>query len=268
MAESSRKWTGGCLCGAVRYEIGGDGTQLCFCHCTSCRRATGAPMVPWGTFARATFVVTRGVLTEYRSSPEVFRGFCATCGTSLTYRHAKRDAEIDVTLGTLDSPEVFPPEAHIWVEDKVAWIVPGDGLPAFAKVRAERSEGCMASRAAVRPGYSTVSVRLVAADAAALIAFIRRVFDATDDGSVDGPAELRIGNSTILVTEAGVRAGQSAFLYLYVADVDGAYARAVEAGARSLETPRETPYGDRRAMVEDVWGNVYQIASYEPSVGG
>ena len=51
-----------------------------------------------------------------------------------------------------------------------------------------------------------------------------------------------------------------AFLYVYVGAVDETYVRAVEAGAESIETPRDTPYGDRRAMVRDPFGNLYQIA--------
>ena len=66
-------YLGGCLCGGVRYQVSGAVRNPCFCHCASCRRAAGAPMVPWGTFARASFRLTRGALAEYRSSPGVTR---------------------------------------------------------------------------------------------------------------------------------------------------------------------------------------------------
>jgi hypothetical protein len=120
---------GGCLCGAVRYEVRGAGHNLCYCHCNSCRRAAGAPLVPWGTFPAASFRVTRGTLAEYRSSPPVVRGFCATCGTSLTYRTRTRSAEIDVTLATLDQAARFVPRMHVWVSDKLPWVSLSDGLP-------------------------------------------------------------------------------------------------------------------------------------------
>jgi hypothetical protein len=124
-------YTGGCLCGAVRYQLTGAGTNLCYCHCTSCRRSAGAPAVPWGSFARTAFSVTRGSILEYRSSPQVARGFCAHCGTALTYRHERRATEIDVTLASLDDPAAFAPQMHVWVGEKLPWVSIGDGLPQF-----------------------------------------------------------------------------------------------------------------------------------------
>lgn len=123
---------GGCLCGAVRYEISGAAVHLSICHCESCRRAIGAPAVPWATFALAGFRVTRGEIAEYRSSPAVTRGFCARCGCSLTYRHEGRADQIDVTLVTLDAPARFVPLTHVWVGDRLPWESIDDGLPQFA----------------------------------------------------------------------------------------------------------------------------------------
>lgn len=71
---------------------------------------------------------------------------------------------------------------------------------------------------------------------------------------------MRVGDSLVLVTEAGERELFPAFLYVYVPDADYAYTRAIAAGATSLEQPLDTPYGDRRAMVRDPFGNVFQIA--------
>jgi hypothetical protein len=88
-------------------------------------------MVPWGTFARENFRLTRGSLAEYRSSPAVTRGFCVTCGTSLTYRHDARARDIDVTLATLDDPTLLAPQVHIWVGDKLPWVSINDGRPQF-----------------------------------------------------------------------------------------------------------------------------------------
>jgi hypothetical protein len=93
-------------------------------------------MVPWGTFAAERFRIVRGRLAEYRSSPPVRRGFCGHCGTTLTYCHEQRIDEIDVTLASLDDPGALTPEAHIWVEDKLPWVVIADGCPQFARTRA------------------------------------------------------------------------------------------------------------------------------------
>jgi hypothetical protein len=131
-AVAEENYAGGCLCGAVRFELSGPVHGLCWCHCTSCRRGAGAPAVPWGTVPCERFRVTRGELTEYRSSPPVLRGFCAACGTSLTYRRDSRPAEIDVTLATLDEPARFAPQMHVWVSDKLPWVTISDGLPQFS----------------------------------------------------------------------------------------------------------------------------------------
>jgi hypothetical protein len=128
---SATGYLGGCLCGGVRYQVSGPVSNLCFCHCASCRRASGAPMVPWGTFVRENFRLTRGSLTEYRSSPAVTRGFCPACGTSLTYRNDARARDIDVTLATLDDPTLLAPQVHVWVGDKLPWVSINDGRPQF-----------------------------------------------------------------------------------------------------------------------------------------
>jgi hypothetical protein len=89
------------------------------------------------TFQAANFRLTKGSLSEYQSSLHATRGFCAQCGTSLTYRHRERAAETDVTLATLDDPERLAPKAHIWVQDRLSWEVPGDSLPRFATFRTD-----------------------------------------------------------------------------------------------------------------------------------
>src|SRR5262249_12627019 len=93
-----------------------------------------------------------------------------------------------------------------------------------------------------------------------LIDFLGLVFGATGEYRKDRPSEIRIGDSILMITDAGVRPPMPAFLYVYVDDADTTYRRALQAGARSLEEPVDTPYGDRRAMVEDRWGNTWQIA--------
>jgi uncharacterized glyoxalase superfamily protein PhnB len=95
---------------------------------------------------------------------------------------------------------------------------------------------------------------------AAQVEFLRAAFDATGDIHPGRPAEMRIGDSLIMVTPATERDLFPAFLYVYVDDADHTYQRALAAGATTLEAPLDTPYGDRRAMVRDPFGNVYQIA--------
>lgn len=128
----SPSYSGGCLCGALRYEAAGPARNPCFCHCASCRRAAGSASLPWATFERARFRLTHGALREYRSSATVLRGFCAHCGTCLTYRNENRPGEIDVTLGSLDEPAALSPQMHVWVAEKLPWVLIADGLPQYA----------------------------------------------------------------------------------------------------------------------------------------
>jgi hypothetical protein len=124
---------GGCLCGAVRYEVRGEGKHECFCHCASCRRAVGASPVAWVTFDASSFRVTQGELALFRSSNPVERGFCGACGSSLTYAHAQRPGDIDITTASLDEPAAFKPKRHIWLSDRVDSAPLGDGLPQFSE---------------------------------------------------------------------------------------------------------------------------------------
>jgi PhnB protein len=110
-------------------------------------------------------------------------------------------------------------------------------------------------------GWHTVTPRIVTEDAKGLVTFVKNVFGAAGEYRDNVPSEITIGDSIVMITAAGVRAPMSAFLYVYVADADAAYRRALDAGAHSVEAPVDTPYGDHRCMVEDRWGNTWQIAN-------
>ena len=111
-------------------------------------------------------------------------------------------------------------------------------------------------------GWHTLTPRIVVHDAKKLVEFLRQVFGTTGDYRPDLPSVIKIGDSIVMVSDAGIRNPMPAFLYVYVEDTDGTYRRALQAGARSLEKPLDVPYGDRRAMVQDEWGNTWQIATY------
>jgi hypothetical protein len=130
MTESA---TGGCLCGAVRYRVLGAPRSTSLCHCESCRRATGGPSLAWAIFDEDSVAIEQGEIAIYASTPGVERGFCARCGTSLTYRRANRPGLFDVTTASLDDPNAFPPSKEIWTEERLAWIAPHPALPQFAQ---------------------------------------------------------------------------------------------------------------------------------------
>jgi PhnB protein len=115
-------------------------------------------------------------------------------------------------------------------------------------------------------GWHSVTPRLVVPDAAKLVEFLRHAFDATGDFRTDTPSQIRIGDSLVMVSSAGPRDAMPAFLYLYVDDIDATYERALLAGAVSLEMPQDLPYGDRRGMVKDPCGNIWQIATRKEDV--
>ena len=112
-------------------------------------------------------------------------------------------------------------------------------------------------------GWHTVTPRIVAHRAQQLVEFVTRVFGATGGYQRDRPSVITIGDSVVMISDAGIHAPTPAFLYVYVDDADETYRRAVEAGATPLEEPEDMPYGDRRGMVEDEWGNTWQIATYK-----
>ncbi|MGO9992160.1 MAG: GFA family protein [Steroidobacteraceae bacterium] len=126
---------GGCLCGAVRYRTALPTSPPTLCHCVSCRRAAGSHVVGLYTVANETMTFTRGRASDYRSSPDVVRGFCGRCGTALTYWHAGWPDEISVTIASLDDPGLVHPIDHTWMAHAVEWDKPADGLPQFSADR-------------------------------------------------------------------------------------------------------------------------------------
>jgi PhnB protein len=109
-------------------------------------------------------------------------------------------------------------------------------------------------------GYRSVTPRLVVDDVEAQVHFLREVFAATGAVEPGRPANIHIGDSVVMVSSTAEREPFPAFLYMYVDDADETFQRAVDAGAEVLEEPLDTPYGDRRAMVRDPFGNILQIA--------
>jgi hypothetical protein len=123
---------GGCLCGNLRYELSAEPIDAGFCHCTRCRRSSGAPVLAWLSAPFPAFRYTRGTPAIYESSPGFQREFCAGCGTQLAFRATVAPATIDLTLGSLDEIERIRPQYHIWCRSRVHWLAFDDGLPQYA----------------------------------------------------------------------------------------------------------------------------------------
>lgn len=121
--------SGGCQCGAVRYHFEGPPGRASICHCRMCQKAFGSFGAPLVSVPVANFTWTRGSPAIFRSSDPVSRGFCRDCGTPL-FMQDDGDSNIELAIGTLDSPDIVTLESQVGVESKVAWFDRMPRLPA------------------------------------------------------------------------------------------------------------------------------------------
>lgn len=129
--------TGGCYCGAIRYQTPGPVSNQANCHCSQCRGTTGAPCVAWFTVPRDQFQLLSGMPTSFRSSNYATRSFCPICGTQISFADDNLGSEIDITTCSLDDPMLAPPHHHIYTDSQVGWLTLGDGLPTFHRSKSE-----------------------------------------------------------------------------------------------------------------------------------
>jgi hypothetical protein len=128
---------GGCYCGRIRYEVTGTPFNETNCHCSICRRTTGAPFVAWFSVRPSEFRLLAGEPMRFRSTSKAMRTFCPHCGTQLTFQSDDEPEDIDVTTCSLDDPEQVPAKDHTRTSSKLRWIHLGDGLPAYRESRAD-----------------------------------------------------------------------------------------------------------------------------------
>jgi hypothetical protein len=126
---------GGCLCGAVRFRAEGPPNWTGWCHCQSCRRHTGAPVAAYAGYDREAFALTHGAIVRFASSPGVARGFCAACGSTLTYEGERWPTEIHLHVGVFDDPNTVAPDGEAFAEERLAWIHAPDTAEAGKVVR-------------------------------------------------------------------------------------------------------------------------------------
>lgn len=130
--------SGGCHCGAVRYEATGDVLHHAICHCEDCRRSAGAPMVGWIAYKESNLTVTKGAPKTHASSEHGRRQFCADCGTGVFYTNAEfLPGIVDIQSATLDDPEAVPPGAHIQYAEHIGWTEKLDAMPKFDRYPSE-----------------------------------------------------------------------------------------------------------------------------------
>ena len=137
--------TGGCLCGAVRFEAAGAPEWVAHCHCKSCRRHSGAAFLTFAGYREAAVRWLKEKPSVYASSPGVRRSFCPHCGTPIAYGSEDHGDELHLTIGVFDDPGALTPTVHVWTGDKLAWLHIDDGLPQYkttSRLEREGSEKC------------------------------------------------------------------------------------------------------------------------------
>ena len=131
------EWTGGCICGAIRYEASEPPKESGTCHCHICQQFSGSAYFAFAGFSTSSFRFTKGEPKLYKSTPIAERGFCPDCGSPLTLRYLEQMGggassgpdHIWVAIGTLDHPEAVSPNYHYAVETQLPWVKFDDDLP-------------------------------------------------------------------------------------------------------------------------------------------
>lgn len=119
---------GGCLCGAIRYQVSGPALGTVACTCTQCQRQTGSPLPTFVRYPLDRFRLTGGAPAAYRASDFATREFCAACGSPLFWR---RDggSHVSILLGSFDEPAAMPaPAGQLFADHAVPWLPPVEGM--------------------------------------------------------------------------------------------------------------------------------------------
>lgn len=121
-----------CLCGSTKVDY--DATKLNWqglCHCDSCRRTSGAPVVGWFGVANGAWAWAGAPPAVHHSSQDVTRYFCKTCGSPMAYASDRWPGEIHFTAATMDRPEEFDPQSHFYCDEHLGWLKISDSLEKF-----------------------------------------------------------------------------------------------------------------------------------------
>jgi hypothetical protein len=124
-------WTGGCLCGAVRYRLASPPFDAGWCHCRTCQLNSGSPAMTFASVKADDLRVEQGedALGQVESSSFGHRRFCTRCGTPLWMSVNHQPETLDFSIATLDDPEAIRPAFHIFYASRIGWADAGDDLP-------------------------------------------------------------------------------------------------------------------------------------------
>ena len=127
--------SGGCLCGAVRYEANPVTDSAYYCHCRDCQVGSSSAFTVAVYSDEKDFRLTSGVLSTYSKTADsgrrIDRKFCDTCGTPLIWTGEGFPGVVLVSLSSLDEPEAFPPVHEGWTDSAVSWCRIRDDIESF-----------------------------------------------------------------------------------------------------------------------------------------
>jgi hypothetical protein len=130
MSDDEILRTGGCACGAVRFETRGEPDRIGLCHCMTCRKAHASAFNPFVVFRRDQVTAT-GEMRAWESTPGYRRWFCGACGSRV---YGEQEGEYELALGGFDQPGTFAPQYESWVKRREPWLQPLP-LPQFDENR-------------------------------------------------------------------------------------------------------------------------------------
>ena len=132
--------TGSCRCGAIRFEADADPFYTGYCHCSDCRRATGAPMAAFVGFRTEHARFSGETPSTYGTAP-VSRSFCGTCGAPIAYFDARLPDQIFMMLGAMDEPKNYAPTVHGYISSALPFLHLDDDLPRMETNTVPRPQG-------------------------------------------------------------------------------------------------------------------------------
>ncbi len=132
--------TGGCRCGAVKFETSAEPHHVSYCHCADCRRATGAPVSAFVGFMADQVTLGGKALKSFVNGP-VERSFCGNCGSPVAYVDRRLAGHVYFMLGAMDMPAYFKPTHHAHVREQLPFLHMPDSLPRHLKSSVQRPDG-------------------------------------------------------------------------------------------------------------------------------
>lgn len=134
---TGQSFTGGCACGAVRYELASLPYDGGWCHCRICQLNSGSPAMAFASVPADDYVLVTGgeKVKRFKSSGFGHRLFCGECGTPLLMRVDHQPETVDFSIATLDAPDAVGPQFHIFHSSRIAWFETADDLPRHERFR-------------------------------------------------------------------------------------------------------------------------------------